>query len=153
MFKNPITDEIREKATDEAVESTRRACDDHRISLISLLTKLKSELNWKETKTMKVKGLVRQDQLPKGFKVIATSGTIIRDNDGNETASDGETVIMWQERSGGIRQKARMDAHNLRGDYPAKELKHSGGIDLRRPLTPEEEEYLREAMDSETETE
>jgi len=34
-------------------------------------------------------------------------------------------VIAWE-----VRQKARMDAHRLRGDYPAEEHKHEGAIDI-----------------------
>ena len=37
--------------------------------------------------------------------------------DGNTTI-ESEPLVAWQ-----VRQKARMDAHKLRGDYPAEELK------------------------------
>ena len=142
-MSNTLPQKMLDKAAQIAVDETRKACEDAGHSLKSLLKQLKSERNWHETKTMKVKGSVDESKLPKGFKVIATSADGV-DTEGNNIAC--ETVIMWQEKAVGIRQKARMDAHDLRGDYPAKELKHSGGIDLNRVLTQEELDALCEDL-------
>lgn len=39
---------------------------------------------------------------------------------------DGEVVSERIVKDMGVRQKARMDAHKLRGDYPAEKHEHSG---------------------------
>jgi hypothetical protein len=122
-----VTQEQKDQAAKEIAESTRQACNKHGHSLESLLKDLKKERSWKETKTMKVKGVVDPASLPPGHKIIAVSGVpllaangnAVLGADGQPVLKDGETVIMWQEKAGGIRQKARMDAHSLRGDYPA----------------------------------
>lgn len=70
-----------------------------------LAKRLKQELNWKETKTIKVKGAVDPESLPRAVKVVAVS--------------DGETILKWDEKAGGVRQKARQDAIKLMGLEPA----------------------------------
>ena len=97
----------------------------HGITVDYLIKKLKRELNAKETKIIKIKGAVKQEDLPKGFKVIGTSGHLSYDKEGAEVFGDGETVIRYDPQALGIRQKGRMDAHKLRGDYPAEKQEHS----------------------------
>lgn len=89
-----------------------------------LAKKAKRELNAKETKLIKVKGAITQDQLPKGFKVIATSGLLSHGEDGEQVFGDGETVIRYDPAAMGIRQRGRQDVHKLRGDYPAEKVDH-----------------------------
>lgn len=111
-----------------------------------LIRKLKRELNAKETKVIKIKGVVSQDSLPKGFRVIATSGLLAYDKEGTQLFGDGETIIRYDPANMGIRQRAREDTHKLKGDYPADEMKHSGNIIFQTnvpepdPL-PDEEEH------------
>ncbi len=84
-----------------------------------LITRLKRELNARETKIIKVKGAIKAEDLPKGFKIIATSGTLAYDKEGEQVFGDGETIIRYDPWNMGIQQRAREDAHKLRGDYPA----------------------------------
>jgi hypothetical protein len=100
----------------------KEALDKHKITCDYLVRKLKSEMNAKETKTIKIKGAVSQDDLPKGFKIIAASGTLEYDEKGEQLFGDGETLIRYDPKALGIRQKARQDAHKLRGDYPAEKV-------------------------------
>ena len=105
---------------------------------------LKEGLRAKETKTIKVKGTVDPNKLPRGYRVVAVSGRIIYDVDGNPKAGDGETVLEYDLKHHDIRQRSRSDAHKLRGDYPPEQREVK--LDLNRPLTPDEEALLKEAM-------
>ena len=82
--------------------------------------KLKRELNAKETKVFNPKG----NNKPEGLIY-------------------SKALVAWE-----IRQRARMDVQKLLGLYPIEKREISGSIDLRRPLTPEEEEYLQTAMEA-----
>ena len=83
-----------------------------------LAKKLDQGLEAKVTKTLKVKGLVKKEDLPEGYRVVATSGAFMRDKEGNETASDGETIISWDEIDNSEQRENRQDAHRLMGHYP-----------------------------------
>lgn len=109
-------------------DAMTRAMDKHGITPDVLARMLKQGLRAKITKTMKVKGLIRQDQLPKGFRVVATSGSVIT-QDGVPLACDGDTVIMWEEVSHDERRQNRVDAQKMRGAYPAD--KHE--LDVKGP--------------------
>jgi len=78
------------------------------------------------------------------IKVVATSGVITYVNgsdDGKETAyGDGDTLLAINVQDSGIRQKARISAHQILGHNAPKEVK----IKTERELTPEEEAVLRE---------
>jgi len=102
------------------------------LTLPTLTKLLKRELRAKVTKSIKVKGAVNADQLVKGRRIVAASGTIIQTKD-KDSFGDGETVIEWDEIAWDIRQRARMDAHKLRGDYPAekREITGAGGGPLQ----------------------
>lgn len=59
----------------------------------------------RETKRVKVKGAVKQESLPAGRHLIATSGTLAYDKEGKEVFGDGNSVIEWEEEALGIQQK------------------------------------------------
>jgi len=84
-----------------------------------LSRRLKRELNAKETHRVKVKGAVDPDNLPKGRKLVTTSGSLAYDKTG-EVFGDGDSVIEWSEINWKVRQTARMDAQKLLGAYPAE---------------------------------
>ncbi len=107
-----------------------------------LIKKLKKELNADVTKTIKLKGAVTKSELPRGYKAVVTSGQIItlRSKDGfEEDYGDGETIVAWNETDWATRQKARMDAHKLRGDYAPekKELTGKDGGPIQWAAAPE----------------
>ena len=115
------------EAAKEALDERTKALEKHGITFDYLAKKLKRELNCKVTKTQKVKG--SPDELPKGFRKITTTGIIERkmiDGEMEREYSDGESLIQWDEDAMDIRQKARIDAHRLRGDYPAEKREHTG---------------------------
>ena len=102
------------------------------LTMPALTKLLKRELKAKVTKSIKVKGAVNPDELGRGRRIVAASGTIIQTKD-KGSFGDGETVIEWDEIAWDIRQRARMDAHKLRGDYPAekREITGAGGGPLQ----------------------
>jgi len=78
-----------------------------KITLDYLAKKLRRELNAKKTTYKKLKGALNDSVLlPRGAKVVAKSSE--------------EVLIAINEIAWGTRQKARIDAHKLRGDYPAE---------------------------------
>jgi hypothetical protein len=103
------------------------------LTMPALTKLLKRELKAKVTKSIKIKGAVSPDQLGRGRRIVAASGTIIQTKDGN-VFGDGETVIEWDEVAWDVRQRARMDVHKLRGDYPAEKREitgaHSGPLQM-----------------------
>jgi len=121
----------------------RELYDDVGLSRPYLARKHKAELNAKDTKTIKVKGAVKQATLPRGWKVIATSGTLSYGKDGEEIYGDGDTVLMYKVAAWGIRQKARDDAFKMRGDIPPQKQEITGAIQLAPELTPEDREMIQ----------
>lgn len=141
----PVTgDEIRESLGNPLHDALSK----EGISLQYLVQKLKRELNAKVTKTQKIKGKVGKDpegkpKLMRGMRVLAEGDKLETDKAGT-AYDDGDSILAWDEIAWDVRQKARMDAHKLRGDYPADKVEHGGEIDLRHQhaLTPELEEIL-----------
>ena len=89
-----------------------------------LTRKLKQELEAKKPTRLKVKGALSQDKVGQCAKIIGTTGVVYYGEEGL-AYGDGETVIQFNDADMTIRQKARMDAHKLRNDYPAKEVNHT----------------------------
>ena len=118
------------------------------ITPLYLAKKLKRELNAKTSKTLKVKGAA--SKLPKGYKNVVTTGIIVDMGEGERDYSDGESVITWDEIDWVIQQRARIDAHKLRGDYPAEKKEISFNEDtLNAILTALPGEFaagVREAL-------
>lgn len=106
-----------------------------------LIKQLKQELRAKTTKIQKVKGQLTEDDLPKtksgkiksGYRIIGYS-------------SD-ETLVAIDMINHGIRQKARMDVHKLRSDYPAEKHEHSGSVAVQREYTEEDKAVFKEMGD------
>jgi len=99
---------------------------------VFLAKQLKAELKSKKTILQKIKGAVGVEQLPKtkkgqlkkGIRIIATSGTLSYDKEGAKVFGDGDTLLAIDEIDWQTRQRARQDAHRLRGDYPPEKLLH-----------------------------
>lgn len=120
-------EELGKKGLNSLISPVIEEMDKQGLTLKKLVSKLKQELNAKTTKTQKIKG--SPQGLPKKFRLITTTGIIETTKGENGTErdfSDGESLIQWDETDNTTRQKARMDAHKLRGDYPAEKLEHSG---------------------------
>jgi hypothetical protein len=127
-----------------------QALDDEGITIGKLAKLAKAELQAKSTKTVKVKGSTSGRKLPRGYKEVVTSGVIESDENGMFFGS-GETLIESSEINWTTRQKARMDVHKLRGDYPVE--KHEIKLDeesLNAVLRGLPEEF-REAVRAELE--
>jgi len=110
-----------------------------------LIRQLKREFRAKEPKIIKVKGAINPEDLPAGFKVIASTGVIEHRKEGDEDVSfysDGETIVQYKVHLIGTSQKARMDAHKLRGDYPAEKHDISGALQVIPKLGEADRELL-----------
>jgi len=114
------------QAAKEVVNLRLQALDNAGLTFEYTIKLLKKELRAKRTERLKVKGAVNPDNLGNGRHIVATSGVIETDKDGDQFYSDGDTVIEWDEVDWTTRQKARMDLHKLRGDYPAKPVELTG---------------------------
>ena len=126
------TAEQRESAANqgaqEALNERTKALENHGLTFDYLAKKLKRELNAKKTITQKVKG-TPGNEMPGGYRCIVTTGLIeyVKGEDGPEKEySDGDSLIQWDETAWDVRQRARIDAHKLRGDYPAEKREITG---------------------------
>jgi len=117
------------------------------ITNITLATQLKEALEAEEPRIIKVKGAVKQADLPDGFEIIAVSGMTYHDKKGNEFYGDGETIIRYKVALQGIREGARKDAHAQRGHYPADKHEHSGFLKIIPQLTTEDRELIAKATE------
>ena len=111
---------------------------DEKITPKYLAKKLKRALNAKETREKSLKGAMRQEDLPKGFKLIGVSGTLSYDKDDGEVFGDGNSLIQWNVIDWGTRERARMDTHKLSGHYPAAKHELSGSVSVMPKLSDED---------------
>ena len=100
-----------QKVIDTLTAPIVRALDGQGITISYLARKLKSELNAREVKTFKAKVVKPLDPQDPKSPTVETEEVIY-----------SNSLIAWD-----TRQKARMDAHHLRGDYPP-EKKQVGGL-------------------------
>ncbi len=112
--------------------SMRDRMESHGLTDIVLIKQLKKELRAHVTHTAKLRGAVTPDELKRGIRILSESGQIITTKDG-EVFGDGDTVIAWNEVDWTTRQRARMDAHKLRGDYPAEKKEITGSVVVMKP--------------------
>jgi len=119
MPKKVPKDEPKEPTRDDIVDAllapNREAMSAEGMDLSYLLKKLKREMNAKETKVFK--------GASKDFEDGKLTETY-------EEAIYSKPLIAWD-----VRQKARQDAHKLRGDYPSEKVDHKVGF--VQPLTIE----------------
>lgn len=85
-------------------------------------------LDAKTTKTMKVKGLVTKDSLPRGFRVVTTTGLVIYNKEGEAEASDGESLIQWDEVDTALRVRTASDVASLYVPKAAQKIELEGTI-------------------------
>jgi len=90
-----------------------------------LVQQIWAELHADKTSLQKVKGEV-EDLDAQTSKVVAQSKKRRKGEDGKPVSEVVETIVAVNEIAWDVRQKARMDAHRIRGDYPAEKYQHSG---------------------------
>lgn len=100
---------------------------DEGVSKKSFIDNYKKELKSKKEPTrIKIKGAVNASSLPKGCRIVATSGVIYHEKDG-DSYGDGETLIEFKaEPNWEIRQRARIDMQKAAGIYPAEKNEFTG---------------------------
>lgn len=91
-----------------------------------LIRRLKRAFDAKTPVNIKIKGAINPDDLPKGYRVIATSGYLTYDKEGKQLCGDGETIVRFDYWDMGIQEGARKDTHKLRGDYAPEKVKVEG---------------------------
>ena len=112
----------KKEAVEKLLSGYSRALMEAGITERALAKQLKRELKAKESRRVKIKGAVSPEALPRGRRLILTSGKTVLDKDGNEVSGDGETVVEWDEVAWDVQQRARMDAQKLLGLYPAERV-------------------------------
>lgn len=120
----------------------QKSMDKHGITIDYLVKKLKRELNAKVSERVKVKGAVKKEDLPRGRRIVATSGTLAHDKDG-QVFGDGDTIIEWEEKAWDVQQRARVDAHKLLGNYPAAQVHVGGEMSVTLSLSDDEKAMMR----------
>ena len=131
----PVTgEELRASLANPVVD----ALDAEGLGLAYLIKKLKRELDAKATKLQKIKGKIPlndngKPQLAKGTRIVTQSEKPSLDKEG-ELYDDGETVIAVDEIDWSTRQRARMDAHKLRGDYAPDKVEHTGNVKINHDV-------------------
>ncbi len=142
--------EIREKIFASLSSPIIGVLDDNGITMEYLAKKLKGELEAGETKTLKIKGKVDIKELPAGVRILTSAiiPKMHKEGEVYEPYDDGDTVIQWDEINWGTEQRARIDAHKLRGDYPAE--RHEVGGKNGKPIEHriDSGEALRAVVDS-----
>jgi len=114
------------------------AMKDEKMTARYLVKRLKREMKAKKLTRLKVNGVVTPEKTATGRRkagaprVVGTSGVTIEvPGEGNaDIYGDGETVLEFSDEDMHLQQKARMDAHKLRGDYPSEkhDLKVTGDL-------------------------
>lgn len=94
--------------------------DDNGLTAEKIVKKWKRLCNAKVTKTQKLKGAVTSSTLPKTVKIIAESGVVYIDDDGETRYGDGDTVIIWKEEDNRTRRDALRDVSTMRGYFKDK---------------------------------
>lgn len=123
-----MSETIGSQIADELMFPMKQAFEVNGITPEYLAKKLKKELNAEKTVLQKVKGSAKVPLTPtgrpkKGLAIVTKTGLIetrITDDGPKREYSDGETVIAINMIDWSTRQKARIDAHKLSGDYPAE---------------------------------
>jgi len=111
MNKEPTQEQCTQAAV-QAIKASRDELEARGISWDLLVSKLKKELNAKETHTFlgKVVGKVPDENRPGKFIRVEKAEVVY-----------SKSMINW-----GVRQKARLSAHELSGHFPPKETRLSG---------------------------
>ena len=109
--------------------------DEHGLTMAALTKQLKRELKAKVTKSIKVKGAVSNEQIGKGRRIVATSGTTIETKDRNSLRRRGNHHRVGRDRLGraaagqnGRPQAPRRLSCGEAGDYRSRRRT------LERPL-------------------
>jgi hypothetical protein len=121
--------------------------DQHGFSETRLKIKLLSLLQAKETVWQKVKGAVCQKDLPPGYRVIATSGTVITMKDG-KVYGYGETLLEIEVVALETQRRSLELALSVKGMFGAEKVEHSGSVGTKLELTDEDRVLLRQLVDA-----
>ena len=125
-----ISDEqIGQEAGYDARQETLQLLRQKGPKLDRVLMRLRQAINAEETKIIKLKGAVNVDKLPKKCELIATTGVLIQDDDG-EVFSTGESLLHYDVKAHGPRLRAIDLALQLHDAMPSKKHEHGGKVEL-----------------------
>lgn len=91
--------------------------------LDKVLLRLRQSLNAKETKIVKIKGAINEDELPKGFNLIGHSGLLTNTKDG-DIFGTGESLVACDLIAHGHRLRAVELALQLHDAMPSQKHEH-----------------------------
>lgn len=121
-----LTDEqIGAEAAYNARQETVRLLQEKGPKLEKILLRLRQSLNAQETKIVKLKGAVNQNDLPKGFRLIANTGIVLQNDDGNQFGN-GESLIAYDLIAHGHRLRAIDLALQLHDAMPSQKHELTG---------------------------
>lgn len=113
--------------------------DDIGLSESALKKKHVELIDAKETKHIKIKGAVTQEELPPGCRVIAVSGVVHdekgEDGESSELFGTGETIIEISGDALAIQAKVLDMGYRIKGSYAAENLNITGLEGLAKRLS------------------
>jgi hypothetical protein len=112
-----------------------------------LKMKLLSLLEANETVFQKLKGRVKQKDLPSGYRVVATSDVTIP-TEGGDITTDGDTLIEVRVQALETRRRSLDMAFKFRGLYAAEKVEHSGSVATKLEMNEQDRALLRKGIDA-----
>jgi hypothetical protein len=121
--------------------------EDNGFSEVRLKTKVLQLMEAKETKFERLKGAVLQGDLPEGYKVIATSGTIITTKDG-EVYGNGDTLLQIDVQALETQRRTLDMALKMKGLYAPEKHEHSGAVATMVQFSEQDRKLARQVIDA-----
>jgi hypothetical protein len=112
-----------------------------------LKVKLLSLFEARETVFVKLRGAVLQSDLPPGHRVVATTGTVVKGEDGR-VYGDGDSLLEIDVQNYGVQVKSLEMALKVKGLFTPENHEHSGTVATTLQLTDEDRTLLRKAIDA-----
>jgi hypothetical protein len=129
VLRSPTPEQC-QQAADQAIESSRRELDARKINWDLLADKIKDELEYEESVPIKQAKIVKTGK-GKERKVVVVQKVIQIKTPAAMT----------------IRQKSRISAHELRGDFPPKETRIAGPGGGPIPITKLMVEFVKSGQE------
>jgi len=99
--------------------------DESSLSEQALKVKMLSLMEGKQTIFQKVKGAVKQENLPPGWRIVTTGGTVKMGEDG-DVFGDGDTLLACDVEFPELQRRTLDMAIKVRGMYAPEKREHTG---------------------------
>jgi hypothetical protein len=121
--------------------------DEAGMSEVQLKTRLLLLMEAKETKFERLKGAVLQSSLPEGYKVVASSGTIITTKDG-EVYGNGDTLLAIDVQALETQRRTLDMVLKMKGLYAPEKHEHSGGVATLVQFSEQDRKLARQVIEA-----